>query len=144
MGNFHVMAHETVIEQRVLYYREYSKIPLRQSRQDAAPTIKKDTHVKSRIFPYFDRGREGFSPSPPSEPCVRFSRTRLSSRWFQHRDRHARAWASVMVKSPSSAKKAFGQRFWSARQRPIPGRFSCLRRMARSRRRINPSTILKT
>src|SRR5437867_3069272 len=32
-----------------------------------------------------DRGRERLSPSPPSEPCVRFSRTRLSSRWFPHR-----------------------------------------------------------
>ena len=55
-----------------------------------------------------DRGREGLSPSPPSEPCVRFSRTRLSSWWFQHRDWLARAWASVIVKSPISAKKAFG------------------------------------
>jgi len=27
-----------------------------------------------------DRGRKGRKPSPPSEPCVRFSRTRLSSR----------------------------------------------------------------
>ena len=27
----------------------------------------------------FDRGRKRLSPSPPSEPCVRFSRTRLSS-----------------------------------------------------------------
>jgi len=36
-----------------------------------------------------DRGREGFAPSPPSEPCVRFSRTRLSSRWFPHRERLA-------------------------------------------------------
>src|SRR5262249_16583184 len=33
-----------------------------------------------------DRGRKGLSPSPPSEPCWRFSRTRLSSRWFPHRD----------------------------------------------------------
>ncbi len=32
-----------------------------------------------------DRGREGLSPSPPSEPHVRFSRIRLSSRWFPHR-----------------------------------------------------------
>jgi hypothetical protein len=32
------------------------------------------------------RGRKGLSPSPPSEPCWRFSRTRLSSRWFPHRD----------------------------------------------------------
>src|SRR3990172_9811866 len=29
-----------------------------------------------------DRGREGMIPSPPSEPCVQFSRTRLSSRWL--------------------------------------------------------------
>ena len=27
--------------------------------------------------------------TPPSEPCGRFSRTRLSSRWFLHRDRLA-------------------------------------------------------
>jgi len=33
-----------------------------------------------------DRGREEFPLSPPSEPCVRFSRTRLSSQWFPHRD----------------------------------------------------------
>ena len=33
-----------------------------------------------------DRGRKGLSPSPPSEPCWRFSRTRLSSRWLPHRD----------------------------------------------------------
>ena len=25
-------------------------------------------------------------PSPPSELCVRFSRTQLSGRWFPHRD----------------------------------------------------------
>ena len=36
--------------------------------------------------PAGDRGRKRLSPSPPSEPCVRFSRTRLSSRWFPHRD----------------------------------------------------------
>ncbi len=29
-----------------------------------------------------DRGREGPKPSPPSEPYVRFSRIRLSSRGF--------------------------------------------------------------
>ena len=33
-----------------------------------------------------DRGRNGLSPTPPSEPSGRFSRTRLSSRWFLHRD----------------------------------------------------------
>ena len=38
---------------------------------------------------YRDRGRERLSPSPPSEPCVQFSRTRLSSRWFPHRDWYA-------------------------------------------------------
>jgi hypothetical protein len=40
----------------------------------------------------------------PSEPYVRFSRIRLSGRAFPHRDRHATAWASVRVKSPSFAK----------------------------------------
>ena len=33
-----------------------------------------------RLLLRFDRGRKGLSPSPPSEPCRRFSRTRLSSR----------------------------------------------------------------
>ena len=47
-------------------------------------------------------------PSPPSEPCKRFSRTRLSSRWLPHRDRRANMWALRMVKSPRSAKKEFG------------------------------------
>jgi hypothetical protein len=56
--------------------------------------------------------------SPPSEPCVRFSRTRLSSRLFPHRDRLARAWAVVMVNSPCAAKKAFVQRRWSCREWP--------------------------
>ena len=57
-----------------------------------------------------DRGRERLSPSPPSEPCVRFSRTRLSSQWFPHRDWLADIRASVMVNSPNAAKYAFGQR----------------------------------
>jgi hypothetical protein len=35
---------------------------------------------------HLHRGRKGLSPSPPSEPCRRFSRTRLSSRWLPHRD----------------------------------------------------------
>ena len=47
-------------------------------------------------------------PSPPSEPCMQFSRTRLSSRWFPHRDWRANKWASRIVKRPRSAKKAFG------------------------------------
>lgn len=46
----------------------------------------------------------------PSEPDVRISRIRLSSRLFPHRDWLANAWASFMVKSPRLAKKAFGQR----------------------------------
>src|SRR5271165_1622366 len=33
-----------------------------------------------------DRGRDRFSPTPPSEPYGRFSRIRLSSRWFPHRE----------------------------------------------------------
>ena len=51
-----------------------------------------------------DRGREGLSSSPPSEPCVRFSRTRLSSQWFPHRDWLAHIRACVMVNNPSFAK----------------------------------------
>jgi hypothetical protein len=51
---------------------------------------------------------KGEAPSPPSEPCMRFSRTRLSSWWFPHRDWRARTKAAYMVKSPRSAKKAFG------------------------------------
>ena len=63
-----------------------------------------------------DRGREGLSPSPSSEPCVwpkaspRFSRTRLSSQWFPHRDWLADVEARVTVNSPNPAKYAFGQR----------------------------------
>ncbi|MDA3919158.1 MAG: efflux RND transporter permease subunit [Salinisphaera sp.] len=33
-----------------------------------------------------NRGRERLWPSPPSEPCVRFSRTRLSGWSFPHRE----------------------------------------------------------
>ena len=58
---------------------------------------------------YF-RGRKGLSPSPPSEPCVRFSRTRLSSRWFPHRDWLASFQAVCMVNSPWAAKNLLGQR----------------------------------
>src|SRR5262245_44897152 len=57
-----------------------------------------------------DRGRKGLSPSPPSEPCVRFSRTRLSSRWFPHRDWLASFQAVCMVNSPWAAKNLVGQR----------------------------------
>ena len=48
--------------------------------------------------------------SPPSEPYVRFSRIRLSSWWFPHRECLASAKASRRVKRPLSAKKALGQR----------------------------------
>ena len=44
-------------------------------------------------------------PSPPSEPCMRFSRTRLSSRWFPHRDWHANMRASRMVKAHVQRKR---------------------------------------
>ncbi|MGH8657446.1 MAG: site-specific DNA-methyltransferase, partial [Gammaproteobacteria bacterium] len=37
-------------------------------------------------FSLDDRGRERLTPSPPSEPYVRFSRIRLSSWWFPHRE----------------------------------------------------------
>jgi len=57
-----------------------------------------------------DRGRERLSPSPPSEPCVRFSRTRLSSRWFPHRDWLASFQAAFRVNSPWAAKNLLGQR----------------------------------
>jgi len=52
-----------------------------------------------------DRGRKRLSPSPPSEPCVRFSRTRLSSRWFPHRGWLARQQITIMVNNPYPAKK---------------------------------------
>ena len=55
-----------------------------------------------------NRGRERRSPSPPSEPGVRFSRDGLSSQLFPHRDWRANPWTSAIVNSPRSAKKAFG------------------------------------
>ena len=48
--------------------------------------------------------------SPPSEPYVRFSRIRLCSRRFPHRDCLALSHAVCMANSPASAKNAFGQR----------------------------------
>src|SRR5438105_7900548 len=57
------------------------------------------------IYPKVDRGRERLSPSPPSEPCVRFSRTRLSGRWFPHRDWLANPWIALMVNNPCAAKE---------------------------------------
>ena len=52
-----------------------------------------------------DRGRKRLSPFPPSEPCVRFSRTRLSSRWFPHRDWLASPQIAIVVNNPYPAKK---------------------------------------
>ena len=57
-----------------------------------------------------DRGRERLSPSPPSEPAVRFSRDGLSSQLFPHRDWRANVWASDIVNSPRLAAKEFGHR----------------------------------
>ena len=54
-------------------------------------------------------GVEKALASPPSEPYVRFSRIRLSSQWFPHRDWLADILASVMVNRPSAAKYIFGQ-----------------------------------
>ena len=64
-------------------------------------------HVDNTKRP-LNRGRERLSPSPPSEPGVQFSRDGLSSQLFPHRDWRANRWASDIVKSPRSAKKAFG------------------------------------
>src|ERR1700678_1246869 len=44
--------------------------------------------------------------SPPSEPYVRFSRIRLSSRWFPHREWLARSRPVFWVNSPGLAKEA--------------------------------------
>jgi hypothetical protein len=52
-----------------------------------------------------DRGRERLSPSPPSEPCVRFSRTRLSSRWFPLRDWLANTPATINGEQPLCRKE---------------------------------------
>ena len=51
-----------------------------------------------------DRGRDRLSPTPPSEPYGRFSRIRLSSRWFLHRDRLAACQAVFIANSPAFAK----------------------------------------
>jgi hypothetical protein len=60
----------------------------------------------------YDRGRENrlVSAPPPSEPDVRVSRIRLSSRWFYLReDWRAWAWAICKLNNPCLAKKALGQ-----------------------------------
>jgi len=60
--------------------------------------------MKSFNPPLASRGREGLSPSPPSEPCGRFSRTRLSSWWFPHRGLRAARQAVSRANSPAVAK----------------------------------------
>jgi hypothetical protein len=78
-----------------------------------------DGYVLSRVRQWilatgvFDRGRKNrlISVLPPSEPCRRISRTRLSSWWFYlEEDWHANAWAAFKLYSPCSAKKTFRQR----------------------------------
>lgn len=49
-------------------------------------------------------------PSPPSEPYVRFSRIRLSSWWFPHRECLAFCQAVLSASSPALAKNVIGQR----------------------------------
>jgi hypothetical protein len=64
-------------------------------------------------LPEEDRGRERrlSSVPPPSEPDLRISRIRLSSRWsYLQEDRHAAAWAVSKQNNPSAVKKALGQR----------------------------------
>ena len=60
--------------------------------------------------------------SPPSEPCVRFSRTRLSSRWFPHRGCLALSRPPYRVRSPGFARKAVAFLDTVARRRHHPVR----------------------
>ena len=77
-------------------------LPHRRANAVVRPTAMDDSNAA------MDRGRERRSPSPPSEPAVQFSRDGLSSQLFPHRDWRAKRWASDIVNSPRSAKKAFG------------------------------------
>src|SRR5712691_11719322 len=70
----------------------------------------KSYRVVRRDQDVYDRGREGCSPSPPSEPYGRFSRIRLSSRQFPHRECLAVSQAVWSASSPAWAKNALGQR----------------------------------
>ena len=60
------------------------------------------------VTSFAHRGRDGalVCPAPPSEPCWRISRTRLSSQWFAPLRRLANSdvWASSRQKRPRSAK----------------------------------------
>ena len=81
--------------------------------------------------------------TPPSKPCRRFSRTRLSSRWFLHRDRLADCQAVCRANSPAFAKKAFGHVLWINVPNPMCDRFLCFNSIERSRLRMNPSRSAK-
>src|ERR1039457_4686017 len=84
-----------------------SKLPLAKGATGHKAPVSRRPLVTGNRRPT-DRGRERLSPSPPSEPGVQFSRDGLSSQLFPHRDWRANRWASDIVKSPRSAKKAFG------------------------------------
>jgi hypothetical protein len=84
-----------------------------------------------------DRGREGFCTSPPSEPYGRFSRIRLSSRWFPHRDCLACRQAASRVNSSAVAKNLFGQQTYQTPPlTPLPVPTAC----GPSRRSLSPAT----
>jgi hypothetical protein len=68
-----------------------------------------------------DRGREGALASPPSEPCWRFSRTRLSSCWFPHRGCLARYRTVDRVNS-----KKLRERGYSPPLTPLPAPTPCV------------------
>src|ERR687891_2976444 len=82
-----------------------------------------------------DRGREGLAPSPPSEPCMRFSRTRLSSRWFPQRDWLASARAATLVNSPLRSKESIS---YLPPMTPFPAPPTCARSPPRLTRPTPP------
>src|ERR671918_1350573 len=87
----------------------------------------KSARYQGIIRDYFsevDRGREGLAPSPPSEPCMRFSRTRLSSRWFPQRDWLASARAATLVNSPLRSKESIS---YLPPMTPFPAPPTCAR-----------------
>src|SRR5439155_18610777 len=79
-GHLEIVAYRANREEKNLGERIKSQSNKR--REEKSPHRLK---ISSGTFGNGSR-RERLSPSPPSEPCVRFSRTRLSSRWFPHRD----------------------------------------------------------
>ncbi|MDB5758177.1 MAG: hypothetical protein JWM30_1466, partial [Burkholderia sp.] len=72
----------------------------------------------SRFSPWRrDRGRERRSPSPPSEPYVRFSRIRLSSWQLPKRDCLATSQSVCAANRQARARKASGGTFCLPRRR---------------------------